>query len=55
MESQWYLNALAEMHADIVFECTVVEKQVVGGGEMEKVEYFFYDPEENADLHEIQV
>lgn len=35
-ESQWFLDALAEMHKDIVFECTVVEEKEVGGGEMEK-------------------
>jgi hypothetical protein len=35
-ESQWFLDALAEMHKDIVFECTVVEEKELGGGEMEK-------------------
>jgi hypothetical protein len=55
-ESQWFLDALAEMHKDIVFECTVVGKEDVGGGEMEKkgglggdvekMEDLFYDPEE---------
>jgi hypothetical protein len=53
-ESQWFLDAFREMHEDIVSECTVVRMEAVGGGEMkkglggdvEKMEELFYDPEE---------